>query len=79
MNRNQVIGTVIGKTVGYTIQGFLYAEIASAINPQTAILIRTGTKYGIKLVRYTSKNYVRTNFESETIFSDAIDASFFAD
>ena len=27
----------------------------------------------------TSKNYVRTDFRSETIFSDEIDGSFFAD
>ena len=79
MNRNEVIGTVIGKTLGYAVQGFVYSEIASAINPQSVILIKTGTKYGIRLIKYTSKNYVRTDFKSETIFSDAIDASFFAD
>lgn len=79
MNRNEIIGTVIGKTLGYAVQGFVYSEIANSINPQSAILIRTGTKYGIRLIKYTSKNYVRTDFKSETIFSDAIDASFFAD
>ena len=83
MNRNQIIGTVIGKTLGYAVQGFVYSELATAINPQSAVIIKTGTrfgiKYGIKLARYTSKNYVRTDFKSETIFSDAIDASFFAD
>lgn len=79
MNRNEVIGTVIGKTLGYALQGFVYSEIASAINPQSVFLIRIGTKYGIRLIKYTSKNYVRTDFKSETIFSDAIDASFFAD
>ena len=78
-NRNQIIGDVIGKTLGYACQGFIYAELSSAINPQTAILIRTGTKYGIRLIRSTSKNYARTDFSNETIFSDAIDASFFAD
>ena len=36
-------------------------------------------KYGSKILQYTAKNYVRTDFKSETIFSDAIDASFFAD
>ena len=79
MNRNEIIGTVIGKTLGYAVQGFVYSEIANAINPQSVLLIRTGTKYGIRLIKYTSKNYVRTDFKSETIFSDAIDASFFAD
>ena len=79
MNRNQIIGTVIGKTLGYAVQGFVYSEIANAINPPSVILIKTGTNYGIRLIKYTSKNYIRTDFKSETIFSDAIDASFFAD
>ena len=79
MNRNERIGTVIGKMLGYAVQGFVYSEIASAINPQSVILIRNGTKHGIRLIKYTSKNYLRTDFKSETIFSDAIDASFFAD
>ena len=79
MNRNQIIGTVIGKTLGYAVQGFVYSEIANAINPQSVLLIKTGTKYGTRLIKQTSKNYVRTDFKSETIFSDAIDASFFAD
>jgi hypothetical protein len=78
MNRNQIIGTTIGTVAGYAIQGFVYSEIASALGPQSAILIRTGTKYGIKLIRYTAKNYSRLNFDSEAIFSDAIDASFLA-
>jgi len=78
MNRNEIIGTVIGKTLGYAVQGFVYSEIANAINPQSVLLIKTGTKYGIRLIEYTSKNYVRTDFKSETIFSYAIDASFFA-
>ncbi len=79
MNRNQIIGTVIGKTLGYAVQGFVYCELANTFSPQGVILIRTGAKYGLKLIKYTSKNYVRTDFRSETIFSDAIDASFFAD
>ena len=79
MNRNEIIGTIIGKTLGYAVQGYVYSEIANAINPQSVVLIKTGTKYGIRLIKYASKNYVRTDFKSETIFSDAIDASFFAD
>jgi len=80
MNRNQIIGTLIGKTLGYAVQGFLYSEAAKSIGgPRNLVLIRSGTRYAIKLITYTSKNYVRTDFKSETIFSDAIDANFFAD
>ena len=79
MNRNEIIGTLIGKTLGYAVQGIVYSEIASALNPQSVILIRTGAKYGSKILQYTAKNYIRTDFKTETIFSDAIDASFFAD
>ena len=78
-NRNQVIGNCIGKTLGYAVQGYVYSEIASALSPQSLVLVKTGIVYGIRIARYTSKNYIRTDFESETIFSDAIDASFFAD
>ena len=28
MNRNEIIGAVIGKTLGYAVQGFVYSEIA---------------------------------------------------
>lgn len=79
MNRNQLIGTFIGKALGYTVQGVMYSRIAHAISPKSVILIRTSARYTIKLIKHTSKNYVRTDFKSETIFSDAIDASFFAD
>ena len=48
MNRNEIIGTVIGKTLGYAVQGFVYSEVANAINPKSVILIKTGTKYGIR-------------------------------
>lgn len=76
--RNQVIGTVLGKTAGYAVQGFLYAEMANTIGPQGVVLVKVGTKYGIRLIRYTSKNFVRTDFSSQKIFEDAIDANFFA-
>ena len=79
MNRNVIIGTIIGNTLGYAVQGVVYSELANAMNPQSVILLKTGTKYGIRLIKYASKNYIRTNFDSETIFSDAIDASFLAD
>lgn len=68
MNRNEIIGKPISKTVGYAMQGFVYSEIGHAINPQSALLIRTGTKYVIKLIKYASKNYVRIDFSNKTIF-----------
>ena len=37
MNRNEIIGTILGKTLGYAVQGFLYAEAAQVINPQSVI------------------------------------------
>jgi hypothetical protein len=79
MNRNEIIGTIIGKTMGYAVQGVVYCKIAEAISPESVLLIKTTAKYSVKLISYTSKNYIRTDFRSETIFSDAIDASFFAD
>ena len=79
MNRNEIIGTIIEKTLGYVIQGFVYSEVTKAITPQTALLIKPCIKPSIRLIKICSTNYVRTDFKSETIFSDAIDASFFAD
>jgi hypothetical protein len=78
LNRNEIIGTFIGKTLGYVVQGIVYSQLAEVINPQNVILLKVGTKYGIKVVNWTSKSYLRTDFKSETIFSDAIDASFLA-
>lgn len=65
--------------MGYAVQVVAYAKIAEALNPQNVILIRTGAKYGSKIIQYTVKNYVRTDFKTEIIFSDAINASFFTD
>lgn len=79
MNRNEIIGTIIGKITGYAAQGFMYSKLAQAVSPTGVVVVRASVKYGGKLIKYTSKNYIRTNFSSETIFSDAIDASFFAD
>ncbi len=79
MGRNEIIGRILGKIVGYTTQGILYSYIARLLNVQSIFIVRIGGNYLIKLVIYTSRNYVRTDFASETIFSDAIDASFFAD
>ena len=77
MNRNEIIGSMIGKTLGYGVQCMICTEIG--MNPRTYILIKRATKYGVRLIKYTSKNYARIDFKTETIFSDSIDASFFAD
>ena len=74
MNRNEMIGTFIGTTLGYAVQGVVYGKMVQELNPSSVVLIRIGAK----IIQYTAKNYVRTDFKSETIFSDAIDASFFA-
>lgn len=79
MSRNEIIGRVLGKILAYTSQGIVYSYIAKLINVKSIFIIRIGGKYLIQLFIYTSRNYVRTDFTSETIFSDAIDASFFAD
>ena len=79
MNRNQMIGTVIGTVLGYACQGVMYSKIAKLTNIRSAVLIKIFIKYLVKLIMYSSKSYVRTDFRSDTIFSDAVDASFFAD
>jgi hypothetical protein len=43
------------------------------------LLLKSGSKYCLELAKYASKNYARTDFSSEAIFADAINASFFAD
>jgi len=61
------------------VQRVIYSEIASDVGAGIAILIKAGTRYGIKFIKYTSKNYIRTEFSSERIFEDFSEASFFAD
>ena len=51
MNQNEIISIVIGKILGYAVQGFVYSKIANAINPQSVLLIKTGTKYGTRLIK----------------------------
>ena len=79
MDRNELIGTIIGKTVGYAVQGYVYSEIARVLNPRSVILIKTTSKYAVRVLKYTSKNYARIDYRPETIFSDAVNASFSAD
>ena len=75
MNKNELIGTVIGKGLAYTVKGVGFLKLSELISPQGVILVKGGSK----IINYVSKNYVRTDFSSEKIFSDAIDGSFFAD
>ena len=75
MNRNELIGTVIGKGLAYTVKTVGVLKLSQVISPQGVIIL----KGGIKIINYASTNYVRTDFSSESIFSDAIDGSFFAD
>ena len=79
MDRNELIGTIIGKTVGYAVQEYVYFEIAWVLNPGNVILIKTTSKYAVRVLKYTSKNYARIDYRPETIFSDAVNASFSAD
>ena len=73
MNRNEIIDTVIGKGLAYTVKGVAFLKLSKLISPQGVILVKGGSR----IINYASKNYVRTDFSSEKIFSDAIDASFF--
>ena len=75
MNRNELIGTIIGKGLAYTVKGVGVLKLSQVIGPQGVILLKGGSK----IINYASKNYVRTDFSSEKIFSDAIDGIFFAD
>lgn len=79
MNRNEIIRTAIGKTLGYVVQGFVYSEVTDSLSPQSAVLLKTSCKYGTNSLKYTSNNFIRKDFSSETLFKDTIDASFNAD
>ena len=41
MNRNELIGTCIGKILGYAVQGVVYAETAKVISPRNVVLLKT--------------------------------------
>ncbi len=43
MNRNEIIGTAIGKTLGYAFQGYIISEIAK--RNYSASFIINSTKY----------------------------------
>lgn len=44
MNRNEIVGKVNVTTIGYAVQSFVYAKVVNVINPQSIILLRTGTR-----------------------------------
>ena len=79
MNRNEAIGTFIGTTLGYAVQGVILSKLLRLTNIRSGFMVKILIKWCFRLVKYISKIYVRTDFRSETIFSEAIDASFFAD
>ncbi len=76
INRNKLIGETIGKTAGYAVQCFAYSKLATLVGPQVAIGVRFSAKYGGKALKYIANENKRTDFQSETIFSDAMDATF---
>ena len=78
MNRNKIIGTVIVATLGHSVQGFRAYKIIKSTDSKKVLILFKGTKYVIRFFNSTSNKYGRTDFRSETIVSDAIDASFFA-
>lgn len=59
MNRNEVLRIAIRKTLSYAVQGFVYSKTASAINPQSAMVIKTASKYGTKLIRLTFEQILK--------------------
>ena len=66
---------VISKGLAYILKSAAVLKLSQLLSPQGIILIKGASI----IVNYASKNYVRTDFNSEKIFSDAINASFFAD
>lgn len=77
--RNKLIGIILGKRLGYVTQVIFVSSIAELINLRTAMLVEKSLKHSGKIIQVITKHYAREDFRSETIFSDAIDASFFAD
>lgn len=81
-NRNEIIGTAIGKILGHGSQVVLVYTAASLISTEGVVVVKTvktTVKYGLKLATYAAKNYKRTDYSDRTIFEDFIDGSFFAD
>lgn len=68
MNRNEVLKMAIRRTLGYAVQGFVYSKIASAIKPQSAMVIKTTSKYGTKLIRITFEQILKAKQSSRMLF-----------
>jgi len=79
VNQNELIGAIIGKTMGYAFQGWVFSEASRVFSPTTVLMVKSGVRCGSRIINYTAKNYRRIDFSDETIFSDAVEASFFAD
>jgi hypothetical protein len=79
--RNLIIGKIIGRFFAYALKGLIYEKAAIFLNAHTSyfIYLRVILRQLFRLIRFTSENYLRTDFSAEVIFSDAIDAVFFAD
>lgn len=75
MNKNKVIGKAIGYTIGYGVQAYAFIELTSYFGPETAFVLKTGSKYCMKGIKYIAKKSVRKDIDPTSVFSDAIDAS----
>ena len=70
-------GCKVGKAIGRGLQVYMTGTIAVKFGPHAAVGVKYGAKYGMKLLKRVGKHHRRTDFRNSTIFSDAIDASFF--
>lgn len=85
--KSEIIGYRIGKIVRYSFQTVILYRVVDYLYPPSTLILKEGirqgikqtAKYSVKGIRYVSRNYTRKDYLSETIFSDAVDASFFAD
>jgi len=73
MVNNAMIGKYIGQALGFGVQGYAVYKLYN-VAPRSFVVARVSIKYGRKIVKYAVTNYKRTDFRSEIIFSDAIDA-----
>jgi hypothetical protein len=79
MAHEELIGTIIGKSSAYLVKGIFYSRLAEVVSPQGVMAMKIGATYGLRLLEFTSANYARQDFSPQTIFNEAIDASFFSD
>jgi hypothetical protein len=73
MVNNEIIGRCIGQALGFGIQGYALYQVYN-VTPRSFLVARVSIKYGRKVLKYAATNYKRTDFRSEIIFSDAIEA-----